>query len=166
MARKRKDHLRLLLRQVELPAPSPDFTKEVMRETAFLNDEAPLDVHLKTLLQDARLTEPPTDFTHKVQRSIRNLAQPEASKPIITRGAWIAVGAFLIACFVIALFPASNAGSKSPLYFSWLSDHVVHLTTSFLEPILYFEVVIISAGALLGIEKILRSGVGIHWRNT
>ena len=163
MARKRKDHLRLLLRQVELPAPSPDFTEEVMRETAFLNDEAPVDEHLKTLLLDVRLTEPPADFTHRVQRGIRDLTQPQTAKPIITRGAWITIFAFLVACIVIALYPSQNAASESPTYFSWLADHVVHLTTSFREPILYFEVIIMSAGALLGLEKILRNG--IHWRN-
>jgi hypothetical protein len=163
MASKKKDHLRLLLQQVELPAPSPEFTEEVMRETASLNEEAPVGAQLKSVLQEVRLTEPPVDFTHKVQRSIRDLAHPQEAKPIITRGAWITIFAFLVACIVIALYPSQHAGSQSPTYFSWLADHVVHLTTSFREPILYFELIIMSAGALLGLEKLLRNG--IRWRN-
>lgn len=156
MAGKQKDRLRILLRQVELPAPAVEFTNEVMRETSPLSEESPLDVHLKTVLQDIRLVEPSVDFTYNVQKKIKKLAQPPRSKPVITSGAWIGVGIFLGICVAMSINPSHDNPADGPIYFTTLADQLTKLTTTFREPIFYFEVVLLSAAMLLGLERILR----------
>lgn len=169
MARKDKDNLKMLLRQVELPSPPADFTKQVMQETSMLDEGASLDahltdVHLKAVLQEMKLPQPPASFTYNVQKGIRDLTTAEQSKPVISKGVWIGVFAFLIVCVVMAIYPSRDIPADGPIYFSWLADRLTKLTTSFREPILYFEVIILSSASLLGLERLLRKG--FHWGNT
>ncbi|MEJ1236591.1 hypothetical protein WBG78_00595 [Chryseolinea sp. T2] len=156
MTNKRKDSLRTLLRQVELPAPPAEFTAEVMREINPLPAETPIDLHLKTVLQDVRLPEPSVDFTYKVQKEIKRLSQPQPSKPVITSRVWIAIAVFMIVCVAMSMNSSSGVPADGPIYFTKLAAQVTKITTSFHEPLLYTEVIIASAALLLGLEHILR----------
>src|SRR5689334_7204639 len=120
------DRLRALLRQVELPSPPADFTREVMSETALRDDKVESESYLGRMLQQVPLAEPPYDFTYKVQRAIRE-QQTLHPKSIIGRGAWMGIVAFLTACMVLPiLLPSTPSNTKAPIYFSWLAGEVVN----------------------------------------
>ena len=149
------DRLRALLRQVALPSPPADFTREVMRETALGDDKVERESYLGRMLQEIPLAEPPYDFTHKVQKAIREQSTLQP-KPIIGAGVWISIVFFLTACMVLPiLLPSTPSNTEAPVYFSWLATEVVNFTTAFREPILYLEVIVLSSALLLGLEKIL-----------
>ena len=164
MADKNKDmdRLRLLLRQVELPEPPAGFTDEVMNETAPQTERTQTEGYLQKILQEIPLTQPPSNFTYNVQKAIREQS-PVRAKPVITKGAWIVICLFLLACIVMPLFfPASPTPTNAPVYFSWLATRVVHFTSVFREPLLYAEVIVFSSALLLGIERIVRKRV--QWK--
>ncbi|HTF19898.1 MAG TPA: hypothetical protein VK658_17620 [Chryseolinea sp.] len=163
MEQKKIDRLQILLRQVELPAPPDGFTEGVMQETAFLETEqTPVNDRLRKVLREGHLTEPPTNFTYNVQQGIS--VGHQVIKPVIGRGVWISVGLFMGVCVVMALtYPTHNTPTATFLYSSWLADRLISWTSAFRAPILYFDVIVLTAGALLGLEKILRRG--INWRH-
>lgn len=165
MKDKEIDRLRMLLRKVELNAPPNLFTDEVLREITCLEEErVPVDDRLRNVLRRGSLPEPPGNFAYQVQRGVTR-PKHQATKPIIARGVWITVGVFLTTCVALALgYPSQDAGSGSFLYFAWLADVLIGWTSTFREPLLYFEAIVLSAGSLLGLEKIVRKGVG--WRHT
>jgi len=163
MADKNKDmdRLRLLLRHVELPEPPAGFTDEVMNETALKGEPMRAESYLQKMLQGIPLAQPPSNFTYNVQKAIREQS-PTRAKPVITKGAWIVISLFLLACLVMPLFfPASPTPTKAPVYFSWLATRIVHYTSVFREPLLYAEVIVFSSALLLAIERIVRKRVQI-----
>lgn len=164
MKKEKRHQLQALLRLVELPAPPPGFTEEVMKETSPLEEGVGVDIHLKEVFRHVRLPEPTNAFTHNVLKSVGQLPQGQRSTPVIGRIAWMSVALFVITCIAVALtYPSSAVPEGTSVYFSWLTDRMVDWTTSFREPILYLEVIILSAGTLLGLEHILRKK--LHWNN-
>jgi len=161
MEDKKIDRLRMLLRQVEMPEPPEGFTEEVMDETASLEGgRASVNIRLREVLQSGRMAEPSTNFTYKVQQGIEQ-SKSQVAKPVITTGVWITIGLFLVVCIVVALtFPTGNTNIETDLYLVWLASHVVSWTSSFREALLYFEVIALAAGTLLGLESVLRRRAG------
>ena len=162
MTSNRKDQLRALLREVEPTAPRAEFTDEVMRSIAFLKeDHIPADNRLKEVLQQAALPEPPSNFTYKVLLGIEQPKQVIA-KPVIARGVWIGICLFVATCVVVALtYPAQNTTSDTYLNFSWIGDYTIRWTSPVQDALLHFEVIVLSAGTLLGLERLLRRGTKI-----
>jgi hypothetical protein len=153
-----KDHLRTLLRQVELPSPPADFTREVMSETALRDDRAESENYLGRMLKQVPLAEPPHDFTQKVHKAIRGQSTLRP-KPVIGTGVWIGIVVFLTACVVLPiLLPSTSSNTKTPVYF-WLAGAVVNFTSAFREPLLYVEVIVLSSALLLSLEKFLRKSL-------
>jgi hypothetical protein len=159
MASKENDILKLLLKNVELPSPSHNFTKEVMREIQELTrKDVFVDTRIKTLLQDHALAMPPEHFTSKVMAKVRDLeSSPAEHKPVISQKAWAVIGLFML-FFLLAAFGGSQQMSthENRLHFISFGSYLNAAFIKHLEIIFYGTIVIFTSTLLLTLEHWLQ----------
>jgi hypothetical protein len=162
MASKENDKLKLLLKNVDLPSPSHQFTKEVMREIQELTrKDVFVDTRIKMLLQDHALAIPPGHFTSKVMAKVRDLeSSPTAHKPLISHKAWAVIGLFTV-LFLLAALGGSQQVSldEDRLHFISLGSYLNAALVKHLEIIFYGTIVIFTSTLLLTLEHWLQKKI-------
>ena len=162
MASKENDKLKLLLKNVELPSPSHEFTKEVMREIQELTrKEVFVDTRIKMLLEDHALTIPPKHFTSKVMAKVRDLeSSPAGHKPVISQKAWLVIGLFMLSLLLAAVGGSQQMPlHEDRLHFISLGSYLNAALVKHLEIIFYGTIVIFTSTLLLTIEHWLQKKI-------
>jgi hypothetical protein len=159
MASKENDKLKLLLKKLQLPSPSHQFTKEVMREIEELTrKDVFVDSRIKMLLKDHALAIPPEHFTAKVMAKVRDLETSSvAHKPVISHQAWAVIGSFMLFFLLAAL--AVNQQTplhEDRLHFISVGSYLNAGLTKHMEIIFYGTIVIFTATLLLTLEHWLQ----------
>jgi len=110
MATEKDDRLKQLIQTLESDKPAPDFTGRVMQEIR-TEQEAVISPALKALLQGNAVEKPASDFTTVVMAQVEEMNQQLDEEPIISKRAWYAIAAFVVAVMVAIGF---TSGSASP----------------------------------------------------
>jgi len=162
MASKENDKLKLLLKNIELPSPSHQFTKEVMRKIQELTrKDVFVDARIKMLLQDHALAIPPEHFTSKVMANVRDLeSSPAEHKPVISQKAWSVIGMFML-FFLLAAFGGSQQMPvhKDQLHFIYFGSFLNAALIKHLEIIFYGTIIIFTSTLLLTLEHWLQKKI-------
>lgn len=162
MASRENDKLKILLKNVEFPSPSHQFTEEVMKEIQELTRKDVLvDTKIKMLLRNHAFDIPPAHFTSKVMVKLRGLESlPAWQQPVISHKAWAVIGLFTL----FLLLGALGDGQKLPLpeerfHFISIGSYLNAGLIKHLEIIFYGTIIIFTLTLLLTLEHWLRKKI-------